>query len=362
MSAARVAALVAVCAALTLGFSGVHAVFAEGPAKPAAPVRIASENPPSESEAMQDLRDAIAAPDSSSYVGLVQTVEYGSSHADASVYRIEHRAPVLTRRWYLAPQSLYGDQIISRGDTTYNLDVRHKQLIVSRDDAIDDQVAIDDNFALLTKNYRAVPAPDETIAGRTAEAILLINKYTGQTVMRVWIDAQTRLVLQKERYAANGAVTYSTRFEQIRYTTDIPRQVFDVPRSGYARTQGANHALPSNDLQAVVRTAGFQAKGPKYLPEGFVPVAGDVTDIKGVRNVHLLYSDGIRTVSLFENARGAAVDLGKYSVHSTKVESDDAQYVETGATTLLAWAHDTLHYTLVGELSREELVKIAASV
>lgn len=362
MSAVKLAALIAASATLALGFSSARAVFADAPMKVATPVRVASENPPSESEAMQDLRDAIAAPDKRSYVGLVQTVEFGSAHADASVYRIEHRAPVLTRRWYSAPQSLYGDQIISRGDTTYNLDVRHKQIIVSRDDAIDDQVAIDDNFTLLTKNYRAVPAPDETIAGRTSEAILLVNKYTGQTVMRIWIDAETRLVLQKERYAANGAVTYSTRFEQIRYTSDIPRQVFDIPESGYTRTQGPTHGLPSNDLQAVVRAAGFQAKGPKYLPEGFVPVAGDVTDIKGVRNVHLLYSDGIRTVSLFENARGASVDMSKYSARPTKVENDDAQYVETGATTLLAWAHDALHYTLVGELSREELVKIAASV
>jgi negative regulator of sigma E activity len=361
MSAAKAVIVAAACALLALAVPGAHVVSAAvNAAEPA--VRVAAELPPSESEAMQDLRDAIAAPDRQSYVGLVQTVEYGSAHADASVYRIEHRAPVLTRRWYLAPQSLYNDQIISRGDTTYNLDVRHKKLIVSRDDAIDDQVAIDDNFALLKKNYRAIPAPDETIAGRTAEAIVLVNRYTGQTVMRIWIDAQTRLVLQKERYAANGAVTYSTRFEQIRYTNDIPRAVFDVPQSGFDRTQGPNHGLPSNDLQAVVRAAGFDAKGPKYLPEGFVPVAGDVTDIKNIRTVHLLYSDGIRTVSLFENARGAAVDLSKFSVRTTKVENGDAQYVETGATTLLAWAHDALHYTLVGELSRDELVRIAASV
>ena len=361
MSAAKAATFAAALAAVVLGAFGTRAVSAGTP--PQAGVRVAAvPAPPSEAEAMEDLRDAIAAPDKESYVGRVQTVEYGSSHSDASVYRIEHRAPILTRRWYLAPQSLYGDQIISRGDTTYNIDTRHKKIIISRDDAIDDQVAIDDNFALLKKNYRAVPAPNETMAGRPVEAIVLVNRYTGQTVMRIWIDAGTRLVVQKERYAANGAVTYSTRFEQIRFTNDIPREVFDVPQSGYDRTQGPGHGLPSNDLQAVVRAAGFQAKGPKYLPEGFVPVAGDVSDIKAVRTVHLLYSDGIRTVSLFENAGGATVDMSKYSAHSTKVENDDAQYVETGSTTLLAWGHDALHYTLVGELSRDELVRIAASV
>jgi negative regulator of sigma E activity len=111
-----------------------------------------------------------------------------------------------------------------------------------------------------------------------------------------------------------------------------------------------------------VSTAGFQALGPKYLPEGFLPIAGDVSDIKGVRTLHLLYSDGLRTVSIFENARGAAVDLSKYTVHQTAVRSHNAQYVLEGPTTLLAWAQGNLHFALVGELSRDDLVRIASSV
>lgn len=278
------------------------------------------------------------------------------------MYRIEHRAPELTRRWYVAPQSIYGDEILSHGDTVYNVDVKDKKVIVSKDDAIDDQVAMNDNFGLLMRNYRAVLEPDDNIAGRAVNAVAMINKYTGQTVMRLWIDTQTKLVLKKERYASNGAVTYQMRFEQIRYTSGIPKEIFTIPTSGFAREQAPAHAMPSSDLQAVLRTAGFQAKHPKYLPEGFVPVAGDVNDVKGVRTLHLLYSDGIRTVSLFENAGGSAVDLSHFSVHSTKIESKDAQYVEQGATTLLAWSAESLHYALVGELRREELVRIAASV
>jgi negative regulator of sigma E activity len=93
-----------------------------------------------------------------------------------------------------------------------------------------------------------------------------------------------------------------------------------------------------------------------------LPVAGDVTDIKGIRTLHLLYSDGLRTISLFQNARGAAVDLSKYAVHKTKVRSADAQYVEDGPTTLLTWSSGSHHFELVGELSRTELVRIASSV
>lgn len=308
------------------------------------------------------LRDAVAAYSKYSYVGQVQNTDYGVQRADAVLFRIEHRAPDMTRRWYLAPESLYGDSIISRGDTSYDIDPHTKKIIVTHDDAIDDQIAMDDNFGLLLHNYRAVVGPDDNIAGRRAISVLLVNRYTGETVMRISLDAQTKLVLQKERYAASGSVAHQMRFEQIRFTGAIPSELFTIPASGYSRNEGPSHGIPSNDLAAVVRTAGFSAIGPKYLPDGFLPVAGDVTDIKGVRTLHILYSDGLRTVSLFENARGAAVDLSKFTVHSTKVRSGNAQYVEDGPTTLLTWSSGAHHFALVGELSRSELVRIASSV
>lgn len=308
------------------------------------------------------LRQAIDAPNTVSYVGQVQNLEFGSSKAEASIFRIEHDSPNLTRRWYVAPQTLYGDSIISRGDTSYNVDVKTNRVIVTKDDAIDDQVAQDDNFALLSRNYRAISGTDENVAGRPALSILLVNKYTGQTVMRIWLDSQTKLVLQKEQYGSNGSVIRQMRFEQIRFVKDLPDGIFSVPSKGFSRVQGTTTGIPSNDLAGAVRTAGFKARGPRYLPDGFTPVAADVTDIKGIRTLHLLYSDGVRTVSLFENARGAAVDLSHYRSHPTKVSQSDAQYVEDGPITLLAWAAEGLHFAVVGELNLAELGKIAASV
>ncbi|GAC1659412.1 MAG: hypothetical protein NVS9B12_12530 [Vulcanimicrobiaceae bacterium] len=113
----------------------------------------------------------------------------------------------------------------------------------------------------------------------------------------------------------------------------------------------------------MIQTAGFKARVPRYLPEGFYPVGGDVSDIKSIRTLHLLYSDGIRTLSLFENARGAAVDLSHYHISDAKVADRGAQYVEDGPTRLLTWTEESnLHYALIGELSRSELVRIANSV
>lgn len=314
------------------------------------------------SDATGILRQSIAAPHHLSYVGQMQNVRFGTSRAEATIFRVEHRAPNLTRRWYIAPQSLYGDSTITRGSVSYNLDVKRNRVVISKNDSATDQVALNDNFSLLTSNYRAIVGPSEGIAGRHAFAILLMSKYTGQVAMRIWVDAQTKLVLQKEMYASNGSVTHQSRFEHIRYTNDIPVAIFGAPKSGFVQVRGMNHGVASSDLASVLRTAGFNARGPKYLPNGFVLAAGDVSEIKGVRTLHLLYSDGVRTLSLFENAKGAAVDLSRYKATNVHFEDHDGQYVEEGPTTLLAWAEAGLHFALVSDISRQEILKIAASV
>lgn len=307
------------------------------------------------------LREAMSAPTTVSYVGEIQTLRFGPQKSEAAIYRIEHRAPDLTRRWYLAPQDLYGDSIISHGETTYSVDVNRSRVVVTQDDAIDDQIAEDDNFALLNTNYTAVFGPDESLDGRPVRVVLLNNRHTGETAMRVRIDTRTKLVISKEQYASNGSIVAQTRFQALRYTNGIPTGIFEVPKA-MPRINGPSRGIPSNNLSALVKSAGFAAQGPKYLPEGFVPTAGDVADIKGVRSLHLLYSDGIRTISLFQNAKDAAVDMSRYHPSDTTVEHNAAQYVQEGPTTLLAWSEAGLHLALVGDLNLEELRKIAASV
>ncbi len=320
----------------------------------------AIEGPPADAAAL--LHESIAAPRHLSYVGQMLSLQFGSSRAQATIFRVEHRAPNLTRRWYLAPQSLYGDSVITRGNVSYNLDIKHSRVFISKNNTVNDQVAQNDNFGLMMANYRAIVGPNETIAGRRASAILLMSKYTGQVTMRIWIDTQTRLVLQKETYASNGSVTHQSRFEHIRYTREIPQAIFAAPKSGFQQMRGLDHGAASNDLQRVLRTAGFQARGPKYLPDGFSPTAGDVSDIKGIRTLHLLYSDGVRTLSLFENAKGAAVDLSRYKAKTVHFEDHEGQYVEEGPLTLIAWQESGLYFAIVSDMSRAELLKIAASV
>jgi negative regulator of sigma E activity len=309
------------------------------------------------------LRESLDAPKSVSYVGEMQTIRFSTSRAIATIVRVEHRAPSLTRRWYLAPDSLYGDYVITRGIATYQFDTKHERVTVSRNPMLDDTVAATGNLDRVVQNYRSVFDGHEDIASRPTVSLSLINKYTGERAVRVWIDEQTHLVLKKEEYHGNGAVASQMRFEELRYTTAIPDDIFatDAP-AGYEQVAGTEIAMPSSDIERVERDAGFTPASPKDLPQGFALATGDVTVVNGVRTLHLLYSDGLRTISLFENATGAAADFGTLRARTMRFSGHEAEYVEDGPTTLLTWRERGLYFALVSDLMRPELAEIAKSV
>jgi outer membrane lipoprotein-sorting protein len=314
-------------------------------------------------QAARLLRASILAPESVSYVGQLQTIRFSTSRASATIVRVEHLAPDRTRKWYIAPESLYGDYTITRGITTYQFDTKHSRVVTSRNPSLENQVAAAGSLGLITQNYRTVLGGEETIAGHKTVSVMLINKYTGERAVRVWIDPDTNLVLKKEQYRGNGAVSAQSRFEELRYTASIPPDLFTttVP-AGYKEVSGRDYASPSTDLGHVVKEAGFKPIIPKFLPEGFNLVSGDVATVSSVKELHFLYSDGLRSLSLFENAVGAAADFGKLKPTTIRFEDHDAEYVEDGPTTLVVWEEHALHFAIVSDLALRDIEDIATSV
>lgn len=317
----------------------------------------------SDPNAITLLRESMDAPRRLSFVGRMETLRWGTRSANATIFRVEHRAPDLTRRWFEAPRSLYGDYVIMRGITSYQFDVRRQTVSVSRNPAIDELVLQHENYGLLSQNYGIVTGPSENVAGRRTLSIDMINKYTGERVMRVWLDAQTHLVLERVVYHSDGSIASQTRFDGLRYTNNIPSAIFSTQTPpGYQVTAERDYSKPTENLEAVAKEAQFTPRSPHYLPEGFQVISGDINTVKGVKTVHYLYSDGIRSLSLFENARNAAADFGKLRPRSIKFGAHTGQYVDDGPTTLLTWHASGLNFAVVGELGLRELTKIAASV
>ena len=306
------------------------------------------------------LRAALQAPRVVSYVGEIESIRFGTHGTQATVFRVEHRAPDLTHRWYIVPHSAFGETEIEHGDTTYVLDPQHHRVLVERNRALDDRIVIADNVGLMLRNYRPVQQGTGHLLGFPVDIVALVNTYTGNTMMRLWLDARSHLVLERKVFGDDGALLGEQRFENLSYAKDIPAGVFAIP-SDLKRVDRTLHRRPSNDIAAVLRSLPFKAQRPHYLPDGFIAVAADRTTDEGVPQAHLLYSDGIRMISLFENA-GASLDLDGLHARTLRVGSIPAKLASRGSTSLLSWSKNGMHYVLVGSLDAKELTKIAASV
>jgi negative regulator of sigma E activity len=307
--------------------------------------------------------DAIDAPHRVSYQGQEQITRWGPTAADSTIVRVEHKAPDLFRRTYLAPESIYGDYVVTRGTLSDKVEPRAARVILTANPALENTVAAADNGTLVQQNYRPELEPQSTVAGRRATTIALVNRFTGVRLMRLWIDSQTHIILAKETYHRDGSLASRVRFDEIRYTNDLPDAHFSLAiPAGYRSVQGRRYNDTSGQIGKAIAHAGFRPIGPKYLPDGFSIVGADTSSVKSIRSVHLLYSDGIRNLSLFENDRAAAADFGTLKPETASFEGHDAQYIKQGPTTLLAWHEHDLAFALVGDLDLSELIEIAKSV
>jgi negative regulator of sigma E activity len=341
----RLAAALAIAAACALPSTGMGA---QTPPRP-------------DSNAL--VKQALEAPRHVSYVGQLQTIRWGTRVANATIQRVEHLAPSSTRRTFLAPEALYGEYDITLGTTTTKIDPKQHRAMVSENPSSDNSIAMNSSIALLVANYKALIGAVEIVAGRPATTISLVNRYTGERMMRLWIDNETKMVLAKEAYHQDGSLAWRSRFDEIRFTGEIPSVVFSttIPPD-FQHVEGRRFADINDDLQRTLDDAGFKAVNPRYLPDGFHIIGAENSTFRGLRNLHLLYSDGIRTLSLFENNADSEPDFGGVKPSITHFEGHDAQYVKDGPTTLLTWREHGLAFALIGDLDLKKLTEIAVSV
>jgi negative regulator of sigma E activity len=320
-----------------------------------------SPTPAPDSNAL--VRAALDAPRHVSFVGELQTIRWGLRAASATIQRIEHLAPARTRRTFLAPEALYGEYDVTLGTTTTKIDPKGRRAIVTENPSSDNAATLKGNITLLNENYRAVLGPEEIVAARPATTVALVNRYTGQLAMRLWIDNATKVVLAKEAYRADGSLAWRSRFDEIRFTSAIPGNVFSatIP-PGFVEVEGRHFGDLSDDVGRTSDEAGFKPASPHYLPDGFHIIGAESSTVDGVHNIHLLYSDGIRTLSLFENDVGSSPDFGGLRPSSVRFDGHDAEYVKDGPTVLLTWRAGGLALTLVGDLDLKTLTDIGQSV
>jgi sigma-E factor negative regulatory protein RseB len=201
-------------------------------------------------------------------------------------------------------------------------------------------------LSLLASHYALSTARPESVAGRAVDVVVATPPGATSPAARFWLDRKTGLVLRREVYDESGRITRASAFVEI--TVGESNNYADAAASSKDtdRPKAWPDAIDSAALQRM-RDRGWQC--PDVLP----PSLRLVDARRGGGNyggiVHLSYSDGLASVSVFEQrGRLRVSDLTDYrttSVGGRKV------YLRDGVPQRLVWASDGTVYTVVADAS-----------
>ncbi len=196
---------------------------------------------------------------------------------------------------------------------------------------------------LLARNYRMSGWSGATIAGRPAT---VVEVSTGDTVAaRWWIDDATGLLLGQETYDPQGQVTLSARFTSLRIGSASTILEHLPPRLSVSTTTSALTLSSSPQLTARGWSCSHSLAGL-----ALVRVRTDRADSPNV--LHLVYSDGLNTVSVFQR-RGL---LGGPPLGASW-NADLGAYLRPGTLGLATWQSGATVYTVITDGPRELLAE-----
>jgi sigma-E factor negative regulatory protein RseB len=354
------AASAAALASIALVYASASARSNAGAAAVVAASATAAPSTAPSPSAADLLRQASRADDHISYTGTTTSVIYNEHGADSTVVRVDHAAPYKWRMWYVAPADAYGRLIVSDETTTYQYEPK-TATVYSESWEQAPALTLDLDTAKVLKNYSSEIGASADVAGRKAITISLVSKYSGVLAQRVWVDAQTKIVLERETYDSDGTISSKTSFDTIRFLNDLPKDLFDLSVPAGMHVQpGTTYGRTVKDIVMIQPDVDFTIISPQYVPQGFTFDQASLGSRNGIQTVQLLYTDGLRDFSVFENSTDRLPDLAsprQFDVDDTTGITD-----EIDGETLLSWNANGLNITLVGDMPAKLLARIGASV
>jgi outer membrane lipoprotein-sorting protein len=290
------------------------------------------------------------------------------------VVKVWHQSPDLTRMEFVSPADSVGKVAIENGEGLWLFHPRRQswRAMPWRSPR--------PRLSLLLRNYQVQIMRRERVAGRPVVTLHITSRYSGNPSKIVWIDARTKIPLRQELYDAAGKRVGATEFREISYEASLPANLFTVPAE--ARRGPADRRAPGGLPEDGPRTMiGNSATEPHYVPAGYMLVRKLAFRRPGLEFTHLRYTDGLNTISLFQERRSGQPDgpgpdgRGTASAPSpserdgprrhhhgpdARMEAGDWQQMNCGQR--LTWTWGDTRYTLVGSISAAELRRMADSI
>ena len=204
---------------------------------------------------------------------------------------------------------------------------------------------------LLATNYDVAVQGSEEVAGRPAY-VVVVHRPGSSPAARFWIDRATRLPLRREVLDGAGRTVRASAFIQLSVGD---AQVSDVVREDAATMPTANGVR--TDVETL-RGEGWHLPGA--LPSGLRLVDVRVTTHDDAPTLHLTYSDGLSTVSVFEQ-KGVLDEASVEGWERADVGGDTA-WVQDAFPRRVVWAGAGVVFTVVADCPRATLDDLVATL
>ena len=323
--------------------------------------------PPVKVPSAQDLyRQSLVADERYAYTGKqFLTVWRDDDLTVATATMVSHLPPSLDAIVYTAPRARRGRVIVQNRNQQWTYIPQRSLVVHSFEPADPTPPEQNQQFNLLVSNYSLTVLPKPTvIAGRKAFGVFIMPHATGRPYDHLWIDPYTGVVLRREKYHADGSMASVSYFSDIKFKPSPPLSAADFTPKRWAALKPRQVEQPT--LSEISLNPGKLP--PPFAGKATVPLSlggyalqkATVLGTGRKASLHLVYSDGLNTLSMFESLR--------HSTAPTHVPSSRAVAVGKGRTAtvsqrysyaILNWDASTVNYTLVADMSVRTLIALS---
>lgn len=206
--------------------------------------------------------------------------------------------------------------------------------------------------------YHIEENPTTRILGRPARAIAVTPKDQFRFGYRLWLDETTAMPLKTQLCDSQGRVIEQIFFARL----DMPESIPDSDLAPTVRTEGMR--LVRQGAHQVAASPALSAYRASELPPGFhLTVAGAQTlGGDSVPASHLVYSDGLATVSVFVEAPREPASGALAQTDPKPVEPPMEGLTRVGSGYAFSMVVQGHQVTAVGEVPAQTVEFIAHSV
>lgn len=223
----------------------------------------------------------------------------------------------------------------------------------------------DEKLKKIQDNYEIKFLKDANIAGRTCSVYSFRPKEKGRLVREFWVDTQSGLPLRIDTYNSDGRLLNIASFEAIDFNPEFPQDISQLNLMDQAAQKSPHDVLdvilvPLKKLQETLKD---KVMFPGYVPKGYDLKNVFAQKMKNGERYQIIYSDGIAPLSIFQEAmEGAARPEDIQDLEAVTIGKEGQGYFkQQGLMKILRFAAGNTKQTIIGEIDKNEILKIAES-